>query len=179
MTGPNDEATERTMERLEATPRPEGPAAREPADARERGGLAARHGTLRLLLLGILSVGLAGTAGELVLLEHTESVWQLIPLVLIPAALVALVAFAFFPGRVTLRAFQAAAALLVVAGGLGLWLHYQGNAEFELEMAPTLSGMALFTKALMGATPALAPGSMAQLGLVGLAATFRHPIGRR
>ena len=30
----------------------------------------------------------------------------------------------------------------VVSGVVGLWLHYQGNAEFELEMYPSLQGLA-------------------------------------
>lgn len=51
----------------------------------------------------------------------------------------------------------------------------QGNVEFELEMYPDLSGWKLFRDSMMGATPALAPGAMVQIGLVGLAWTFRHP----
>lgn len=136
------------------------------------------HGPLRLLLLAILAVGLVGLAGELLLLEHTETFWQWIPLVLIGLGLVIVPVFAIRPTLVTLRAFQAVMVLMVVAGGLGLVLHYKGNVEFEREMAPNLSGMALFVKAMMGATPALAPGSLTQVGLVGLATTFRHPIRR-
>ena len=39
--------------------------------------------TLRRLLLGLLLVGLAGTATDLLLLAHYEDAWQLIPLVLV------------------------------------------------------------------------------------------------
>jgi hypothetical protein len=35
-------------------------------------------------------------------------------------------------------------------------------------MAPALTGVALFREAMMGATPALAPGSMSMFGLLGL-----------
>jgi hypothetical protein len=65
--------------------------------------------------------------------------------------------------------------LSMVAGLVGLLLHYKGNVEFELEMYPDLSGWKLFKDSMMGATPALAPGAMLQIGLVGLAWTFRHP----
>jgi hypothetical protein len=58
---------------------------------------------------------------------------------------------------------------------IGVGLHYTGNAEFEVEMYPSLSGLALVGGALTGATPVLAPGSMTLLGLVGLAYTYRHP----
>ena len=63
----------------------------------------------------------------------------------------------------------------LATGGLGVLLHYRGNVAFELEMYPTTAGMQLFKKAITGATPALAPGTMAVLGLVGLAYTTGHP----
>jgi hypothetical protein len=34
------------------------------------------------------------------------------------------------------------------------------------------------SKALTGATPVLAPGSMSLLGVIGLALTYRHPLLR-
>jgi hypothetical protein len=52
-------------------------------------------------------------------------------------------------------------------------LHYQGNVEFERELAPDASGLPLVWEALKGATPALAPGTMMLLGAVGLTAAPR------
>ena len=49
------------------------------------------------------------------------------------------------------------------------------GVEFELEMYPDLAGWKLFKDSMMGATPALAPGAMVQIGLIGLAWTLRHP----
>jgi hypothetical protein len=70
--------------------------------------------------------------------------------------------------------------LVMLAGGVGILLHYQGNAEFQLDVNPDLAGWALFAKVLHSkAPPALAPGVMAQLGLLGLIYTFRHPALRR
>ena len=56
-------------------------------------------------------------------------------------------------------------------------LHFQVNIEFQLEMDPALSRhWRSFQKAILAKTPpALAPGAMIQLGLIGLAYTFRHP----
>ena len=65
--------------------------------------------------------------------------------------------------------------LFVLSGLVGLILHYQGNAEFELEMYPSLNGLELFWEAIRGATPTLAPGTMIQLGLLGWVYTIRHP----
>jgi hypothetical protein len=62
--------------------------------------------------------------------------------------------------------------LFVLAGILGIFLHYQGNVEFELEQNPGASRWALFREAVQGATPALAPGVMVQLGLLGLLYAF-------
>jgi hypothetical protein len=43
-------------------------------------------------------------------------------------------------------------------------------------MDAALSGLALYQKAILAKSPpALAPGAMIQLGLIGLAYTFRHP----
>jgi hypothetical protein len=134
---------------------------------------------LRALLLGILLLGLLGTGIELLLLGHTEDLWQWSPLILIGASLVALGWVLIAPRRAGVRVFQAIMALSCLSGAVGTWLHYRGNVEFELEMMPGLRGFPLFREAMSGATPALAPGVMIQLGLLGLAYTFRHPARRR
>jgi len=141
---------------------------------REPGALA---GIRRLLVLVFL-LGSVGTGTELLLLEHTEDIWQLIPVLLFPAALLVLAWYGVSRSAAALRAFRGLMVLLVLSGGLGAWLHYKGNVEFELEMSPALGGWALFREAMMGATPSLAPGTMLWLGLIGLAFTFRHPVLR-
>lgn len=132
-------------------------------------------GPLRRLLLWLVVLGILGLAAELVLLEHTEDRLQWIPLVALGIGLVLSVAVALRPGRPVLRAFQAVMAAFVAAGVLGVYLHYRGNVEFELESDPALGGAKLLWAALHGATPALAPGALAQLGLLGLVLTYRHP----
>ena len=113
-------------------------------------------------------LGILVTAAELFLLGHYEKAWQQLPLWLLGAALVA----SFAPvhsGRVGPgRVLSAICALMILSGVLGLWLHYQNNASFELEMQPSMSGVALFWEALRGAVPALAPGAMIYLGCLGL-----------
>jgi hypothetical protein len=76
----------------------------------------------------------------------------------------------------SVRLIQITMALFVASGFIGMVWHYQGNMEFELETYPSISGLALFKEAMMGATPALAPGTMIELGLIGLAYTYRHPL---
>ncbi len=133
---------------------------------------------LRRLLLGLLVVGLAGTATDLLLLAHYEDAWQLIPLVIVGiAALAAIVVAAGrpVPPVVAVRLFQATMLLLIVSGAAGMVLHYRANMEFKLEMDPSLSGFALFSSVVRAkAPPALAPATLALLGLLGLASVFRR-----
>jgi hypothetical protein len=130
---------------------------------------------IRRLLLWILVVSLPGTAVELLLLGHFDDWKQLIPLVLLGLALIALVWHGAARSGRSLRALQVVMLLFVASGGLGVLLHYRGNVEFELEMYPSTAGRELFRKAMTGATPVLAPGTMVVLGLVGLAYTVAHP----
>jgi hypothetical protein len=132
--------------------------------------------TLRRLLLAILLVGIAGMTIELLLLKHDEEATQLIPLVLLGAALAALVWNAVRPSVASLMVVQMTMVMFVAAGLLGMYLHYAANVEFQREMDASLSGMPLFWKVMAAkAPPALAPGSMSQLGLIGLAYTYRYP----
>ena len=134
------------------------------------------QGTARRVLLAILLVGLAGTGVELLLLGHDESAAQLIPLVLIGASLGLLVWHLLRPGPTIARLIKATMALMVASGVLGMVLHYMGNVEFQRETNPAIAGFDLFWKVMRAkAPPALAPGLMAQLGLLGLLYAFTHP----
>lgn len=133
---------------------------------------------IRRLLLVLVAIGSLGLGAELVLLEHYEEWQQWLPLAGLALGLASLAALVARPGPLTVRAFQVVMGAFVVLGGVGIWLHYAGNMEFELEMAPDLRGTALIWSALRGATPALAPGALAQIGLLGLIATVRHPARR-
>jgi hypothetical protein len=67
----------------------------------------------------------------------------------------------------------------LVSSLLGVFLHYRGNVEFELEQSPRATRWALFREAMMGATPALAPGVMVQIGLLGLLYAFVSGTAKR
>ena len=134
---------------------------------------------LRRLLLGVLLFGLTGTATELLLISHDEDIWQMIPIVAI--ALAALVSIGLAatssttPPAVLMRLFQGMMVLLILTGGAGMVLHYRANMEFKLEMDPTLGGLALFWSVVRAKTPpALAPATLALLGLLGLIYAFRR-----
>ena len=131
---------------------------------------------MRSLILAVLFVGLFGMGAELLLLQHTKSPWELIPLVLIGLAVAILTWHAITKHPASVRAVQGIMGLFLMAGAAGIALHYQSSMEFKLETNASLSGWALFWAAMSAKTPpALAPGAMIQLGLLGLAYTYRHP----
>lgn len=131
---------------------------------------------LRRLLLALLLFGLVATATDLYLLQHFEDVNQLAPLAAIGFSLMAILWHLVQGGPAPLRALQAAMVIMVIAGAVGFALHFRGNMEFQLDIDPTLSGWELAMKVLRAkAPPALAPGAMAQLGLLGLIYSYKHP----
>jgi hypothetical protein len=121
----------------------------------------------RVLVLVFL-VGAGGTLTDLLLLGHVEGWQQLVPVVLLATGIVVGVWHFRAQGSVSLRAVQWLGGLYVVSGLLGLWFHFQGNAEFERELAPDAAGWSLIREALTGATPALAPGTMVWFGALAL-----------
>ncbi len=144
------------------------PPARSPG--RERG-----FPGLRSLLLALVALGALGLSVELILLEHWSALPQLTPLVTLTLVLATTGAVALRPGRTTVRAFRGVMLWAVVAGLTGIALHFRDNVAFEREVTPEASLGSLTWHALRGATPLLAPGSLAQLGLLGLVFTYRHP----
>ena len=63
--------------------------------------------------------------------------------------------------------------LFLVAGFLGVALHFDGAAEFQREIDPAIGAWDLVKKVMRAkAPPVLAPGIMLQLGLIGLVYTF-------
>ncbi len=135
--------------------------------------------SLRQLALGLFVVGSLGLAAELFLLEHIESWQQWIPLVMLALGVIGAIVVARRHGSALLKGFWGLMVLFIGTGALGLYFHLVGNIEFALERDPALTGLGLLWKALRGATPALAPGAMAQLGLLGLLATLPERLTER
>ncbi len=137
---------------------------------RDSGVVSLRRGVLLIFVIGTIGLGT-----ELLLLNHFEEWRQQVPLVLLALGLVLLAVRMFYRGAIILRLFRLTMLAFVLGGIVGLWFHLSSNMEFELEMHPTLSGLELLFKALGGAMPALAPGALVQLGLIGFLYTYYHP----
>jgi hypothetical protein len=80
------------------------------------------------------------------------------------------------PTRGVLLVLRVGMVILMAAGGYGLYEHFEHNLEFELEIQPNATFTDVWLEALRGASPALAPGALSLAGLLGLAATYRHPV---
>jgi hypothetical protein len=134
---------------------------------------------LRFLLWMLIAAEMVGVAAELLLISHWEDWWQWMPLVVLTLGLAVLVGHVTMRNRITLRAFRVVMWSFLMTGGLGLWLHYDGRAEFRLELDPSLTGWRLFSEAMTGSTtpPVLAPGIMIQIGCLGLASVYRLKAG--
>ena len=131
---------------------------------------------IRRILLVALALGLVGTGGELILLDHVEQLSQWVPVLLIFCALATIGWYLVGGGSACLRVLQLLMIVSMIAGFAGFYFHYRGSAEFKLESNPTLAGWDLFWAALRSkAPPPLAPGIMIVLGMVGLAFAYRHP----
>ena len=130
---------------------------------------------IRQMILALVFIGIIGLIVELLLQKHFDSATQWIPIVTLGVGLATTSGVARNPTRLTMRAFVLTMIVFAGAGLLGLVLHFKGNIEWALERNPELGGMTLIWKALTGATPALAPGALAQLGLLGLAWSYGRP----
>lgn len=116
-----------------------------------------------------------GVIAELALTGHTEAPLQWAPLIACALGLAVLGWALIQPRRAALRALQGVMIVAAVAGAVGTFAHLSGNLELAREARPDAAQSAPVLAALTGGNPPLAPGAMAVIALVGLAATYRHP----
>lgn len=127
---------------------------------------------LSRLLVAMWVLATLGTFAELLLLGHYEDAWQLAPLVTIGLLSIAGAWYLAKRSRAALTTFRALLVVAALSGIAGLYLHYSGNVEWERESDPAIAGADLFVAAMTGATPALAPGAMVLIALIGWALTI-------
>jgi hypothetical protein len=105
---------------------------------------------------------------------------QVVPIVLIAAGVLAATWHGLSRTRSSLLVMRLLMLAFIASGVLGIALHSRGSAEFQKEIDPSIQGFELVKKLLQSkAPPALAPGLMAQLGLLGLAYAYRYPTDGR
>ncbi|MDE0470987.1 MAG: hypothetical protein OXH57_03525 [Ekhidna sp.] len=112
-----------------------------------------------LLIFLFLHVGLIL---ELVLVGHYDSFWQFFPLI---SLMLGLVSLTIQSRLVILVKFFYS--ITILSGVLGVFLHLKSNWEFELEMYAEIATDELIVRSLSGALPALPPGILIPVGLMG------------
>jgi hypothetical protein len=124
---------------------------------------------IRRVILGVLFLGMTGVLAELLLQAHYEDFAQWIPLVIVGAGLAAMVLQLVHPRQWTVTLVGLLMSLLVLTGFAGVYLHYKGSSEFQLEMDPGIGGARLLWQVLRSKSPpTLAPGTLVSMGILGL-----------
>ena len=135
---------------------------------------------LRGLVFALLVFGLIGTILELTALRHYKDSWQLVPMASLILAVLVCLWYALSRSGASLRVLRVLMWCFIAVGLTGLVLHFRSNMAFQLDADPELSGWPLIVKILHSkAPPALAPGAIAGLGLLGLIFVYKHPGLRR
>ncbi len=128
--------------------------------------------TLRRFALALCVLGVVTTPIELVLMHHYNSKDQIMPFVFLGLAAIGILAAWFRPNARVLRGVRVLMVLVVFGSGIGILEHLKANYRDALRggTSPNLIEMVL-----TGFAPLLAPGILAQVGLLGLAFTYKHP----
>jgi hypothetical protein len=139
---------------------------------------------LRVGLVALAALGVIGLLFELVFLRHWSTTGALIVWPALGAAGIATAALAWRPTPGRVRAVRWIALGVVVVGAVGVVLHVNENllaGPLDRDYAATWDGLSITTQLFLaitggvGPAPALAPGSMSELGLAIALATIRHP----
>ena len=135
--------------------------------------------TLRRLILALLTFGLSATIVDLFGLAHYEEAWQIVPIAFISLSLLIVLWHVATGSSASLLTLRMLMPMLIIVGLVGVFLHLKGSYAFQIEANPDLAGWAMLKKLLRAkAPPALAPGVMVQLGLLGTIYGYKHPGGR-
>lgn len=145
-------------------------------------------GLLRLGLIGLALLGIAGTAIELVFLEHWDGVTQQIvwPALLVLCLALLLIVWRPSPAKVWIA--RALAVVVLGIAGLGIWFHVEENVNAGFldrtygetwDSRSTLDQTWLAVTGQVGPAPTLAPGALSEISLALLLATVRIPMADR
>ena len=132
------------------------------------------HVRFLLRLTGVVCVG---TVVELLMIEHSGSWIQLIPIVSASMGLIlAMVALRDLSSPVGFRhgrMFRGFMLALIVISLIGVFQHVRANYLFAREIKPANGVVEAFLEALTGASPLLSSGILALAGACGLMASRR------
>lgn len=124
-------------------------------------GLGTQNQQYRLALLIFLFFHV-GLVLELLLIGHYDSFWQYFPLISLGLGVISILPVV--KSLVIVKLFYL---VTILTGVLGVFLHLKSNWEFILEVYQDIECYKLISKSFTGAIPALAPGTLIPIGLLG------------
>ncbi|MDR8392900.1 hypothetical protein NC796_17220 [Aliifodinibius sp. S!AR15-10] len=130
----------------------------------------------RRFLLSLSGFIFAGSALELVFLEHYEAIIQYLPFVLSGVGLITVLIAIRKASQSSIKWLRYVMWIVGIGGIFGMYQHLEHNFDFAVEISPNISTMGAFWESLYGASPFLAPGILCLGALLGYAATWRHPL---
>jgi hypothetical protein len=84
------------------------------------------------------------------------------------------------PRRETIFSLRIVMGIIAVFSLFGMYEHIEGNWKFALEIQSAAPSLEIFWGAITGANPLLAPGILALMAMIAIAATYYHPsLGNR
>lgn len=139
---------------------------------------------LRTSLLAVAGISIVGIAAELLVERHWGSLVRYVPWICLAVMAWAVYVLARRPTRRVVRAARVLAVIVMAGAGLGIALHINENytaAPLDFRYQDTWATMseperwwAAFSKSV-GPAPTFAPAALAEVGLLVLVATRRHP----
>jgi len=130
---------------------------------------------LRQFLLIISGGVFVMTVSELFFLEHWNVTIQFLPFALCALGLITAALAYFRPSRGVIRLTQWSMIIIAVCSFIGFYEHMSGNFWFWLDIQPNATPWELFVATFKGGIPILAPGILTLGGVIGAAATYKHP----
>ena len=141
-------------------------------------------GVLRRGVLGLAAVTVVATGVELAVERHWTQPSQLIAWAALGVGAVAFALVAWRASAGRLRLARLLALAVVLSAAIGVWQHVVSNHDagpLDAEYTDTWDSLSeparwwLSITKTVGPSPLLAPGALAQAGLLVLLATVRHP----
>lgn len=131
---------------------------------------------LRQYLL-IISAGIfAMTTVELIFVGHWNLSIQYLPFALCAFGLIILGMTYFRPSAGTYKSLRWSMIIIGALSFIGFFMHIYTNYSFWLEIQPEATATELLTNTLNGGIPILAPGILLLGAVIGLTATYQHPL---
>jgi len=130
---------------------------------------------LRQFLLGVVAFIFIGSVFELILLEHYEETLQWVPFITSSIGFLSVVTVWSYPGNTSIKSLRLIMIGISVVSLWGMYLHFIGNLEFTREINPSFTLRESIWPAMKGSSPLLAPGILFLAGILGIAATYKHP----